>query len=379
MAWSSGAWLHHASRRAAWTTIALTLTATAGSACREPGRVDSRPYRLTAEPEGAFGAHEEPADAVLGRIAGVCVREDRVFVGDASRHRVVAFEPTGDVAWTAGRRGEGPGEFTSLRHVVCTATFVAVGDHAGMEIEAFGYDGNYEATFDLSALELRDPGFAGSTNSSRLLALGHLSGRIGADVKVVDLAYTPARSGASFEILLDVDVELPRRLAVRPEMHVARDRLIVGGVGRLHNEIRRLDGGLERQLTAEPSALRAPVVIDDDIGVALTTPGEARPAVPLAGGYWLVYSRWPEVADVEAHLRASRASALAGQYSPTPLQDALDLFSTTGRHLGRWSPASAVPGWTGAPVAFAEDAVYTVVDDPWPMVHRLRIQVTQGR
>lgn len=76
-------------------------------------------WAVDATPELVIGDHDEVGQPVLHTVtSGSFLRDGGVLVGDAGASQVLSFDRSGGVVGSAGREGEGPGEFrwiTSLK------------------------------------------------------------------------------------------------------------------------------------------------------------------------------------------------------------------------------------------------------------------------
>ena len=69
---------------------------------------------VTPEPLWRIGGDDDPAGTLLGLITDVDVDEDGVaYILDSTLSTVLAVDPAGEILHTAGREGDGPGEFRS--------------------------------------------------------------------------------------------------------------------------------------------------------------------------------------------------------------------------------------------------------------------------
>jgi len=86
----------------------------------------------------------------IGRPAGVtyCPANERLYVADVARHRILSFSPQGEVLQTFGRRGSNPGELnfpTSLCWHNRLGLLVA--DTMNFRVQRFDTDGRFLAAF----------------------------------------------------------------------------------------------------------------------------------------------------------------------------------------------------------------------------------------
>ena len=110
-----------------------------------------------------------------------------VTVWDNGRKSIVRITPTGSLAWSFGRDGEGPGEFRSVRSVVHLSDGgVAAADDRNGKITILGADGQLRnetreiAGTPFSVAELPSDGFVVLTDAERPFAfLGRGRGILG--------------------------------------------------------------------------------------------------------------------------------------------------------------------------------------------------------
>ena len=142
-------------------------------------------FASSAEAQWRLG----PPDLVVGEKAGILfddiadvfVRDDRVYVTDRGTRTVQAFaRATGQLIATAGRRGEGPGEFRFVGWIGdCGSDAIVASDHGLDRVSVFSLDLEHIQTFALDAAGLAaiqcvgSHGFVGiKRNSDPLLHLG---------------------------------------------------------------------------------------------------------------------------------------------------------------------------------------------------------------
>ena len=109
--------------RRAWVSVAFSaLPVSIAAGCQPPPPVvvvqddPAAQARLTDAPISVFGVIEGAVEYVLDDIAGTARLEDgSVVVALGRSSRVRRYDPDGALLWSAGRRGEGPGEYGHAR------------------------------------------------------------------------------------------------------------------------------------------------------------------------------------------------------------------------------------------------------------------------
>jgi len=78
----------------------------------------------------------------LERPSGLAILGDKVYVADAGAHRILVFDPCGELLSQFGRRGVGPGEYNFPTHLAtCGATNLLVTDSMNSRVQVVTPDG----------------------------------------------------------------------------------------------------------------------------------------------------------------------------------------------------------------------------------------------
>ena len=106
---------------------------------------------LSADPIWAVGSADGPEAEVFSRISGARrLRDGSVVAGVEGFHEIRKFAPDGTHLWTAGGRGQGPGEFERLQLLRgCSEERVVAYDRSIFRVTEFGQDGERLATWQL--------------------------------------------------------------------------------------------------------------------------------------------------------------------------------------------------------------------------------------
>jgi DNA-binding beta-propeller fold protein YncE len=80
----------------------------------------------------------------LGRPSGVAVFSNKVYVSDTEKHQVHVYNADGDLIFSIGGRGSGPGEFNFPTHLSIDGTGrLYVTDAMNARIQVFDVEGKY--------------------------------------------------------------------------------------------------------------------------------------------------------------------------------------------------------------------------------------------
>jgi hypothetical protein len=107
---------------------------------------------VSAEPVVAIGALDGTGPDVFGRIESVAILSDgTLIVADGLDRELRAFDLQGRPLWTAGGRGGGPGEFSSLQGAYASGGDSILAAGGGGIIGVFSSDGEYVRQFRVEA------------------------------------------------------------------------------------------------------------------------------------------------------------------------------------------------------------------------------------
>lgn len=116
-------------------------------------------WRLSDEPLVQIGVVAgDPVYELHRATSSIRQSDGRIVVADVGSREIRAFGPDGRHAWTAGGRGEGPGEFRWLGRVLPFAgDSLIIHDFAGDRLTVFDSDGQFGRTDSLN--RSHDPDF----------------------------------------------------------------------------------------------------------------------------------------------------------------------------------------------------------------------------
>lgn len=331
---------------------------------------DTAAVPLQFEYEQTFGTNEGSGPDLLGTVRGVAVDSvGTVYVLDADNHRLVAFNLDGSVQWSAGREGEGPGEFQRPRGMVMgddDRLFVA--NNSGQQIDIWTTDGDFveRQTFQDSELSfLTLVGFAENHLIASETGFGEDPQRI------------HALDPNSWEVVhsypLDLNLDLPEGLATSAEATTIGDSIYVSSITAYTLRRFSLDGTLERRISREIDFLVGPGVYTSGGSRGIRVYSSLSAPVRLPGGWYLVEaSSATNIDDPDAHVRRSRNDTSTDpEYAVL-----LDLFRPSGRYVGslRWDGRRTSP--IGEPTVVGPNGkLYTTTTDPFPQIRRYEVTV----
>lgn len=243
------------------------------------------------QPDLSIGSAFGQGPDLFGRVvAAVEASDGTVVVADALHFELRAFDPAGEFRWSAGRRGEGPGEFSSLSAVVLLrGDSVLVVDRRAWTV--FGPSGEFARRTQFSAPEegLGSPEFEGVGADGRLFAWSRIlqggglqNGRYRLPHRL--LIYQP--SGTVFANSIDVpgtefwaagvgggaayvSMMVPQRMGLTTQLDVVGTRAIITSQDRFEVLAVNSEGDLDMILRVN----KPRVQVDTDIRSAVRDAG----------------------------------------------------------------------------------------------------------
>ena len=325
--------------------------------------------RLRLHLEQVFGVDEDPPEAMLAAVRGIAVdAAGTVYVLDASDNRLVAFDSSGNVLWSASREGEGPGEMDRPRALAWDgAGRLYLLNQSGTLIDVWSTRGEYVDSHRLPELDV----FSGSTFgfiSEGTLAL--VPSGPAPEVQLLEVRPEWRRRG-SFSI--DAGGATLAGARLNGETRVVSGILTTGNAMDYAFRVHDSSGQLVRVVT-RPDTGFVPAAVDAE-RMAIGSLGDLQPPLWLPDGYWLAQAHWPtNVEDPLVWLR----EAMAGRRPGLKNRWVLDLFDAEGRWLtNRTWDHPDTPGFGTLEAIGPDGKLYTSVRDPYPHVRRYRIDLAR--
>jgi len=327
---------------------------------------DSAPLQF--EREQIYGTNEGSGPAFLGGIRGTAVDSTgTVYVLDHENHRLVAFNPDGTVRRSAGRQGQGPGEFQNPSGLMVGPNRLYVENQYGQQIDVWTTEGDFvdRHTFqeEISLVDL--VGFA----ENRLIVSETGFGKEPQRIHALD----PNSWKRVHSFPLNSNLDLPEGLASSASVVTVGDSIYVSSVTEYRLRRYAIDGTLGRVIQRDVDVLVGPGVYTSGDRRGIRTYSQLSAPVRLPSGHLLTGASWPtNVDDPDAHLRRSRNDAA----EEAVYAASLDLFEANGRYVGshRWDNRRSPP--IGRIVGRGPDgALYTRTTNPFPQVRRHEVIV----
>lgn len=329
---------------------------------------DTAAAPLQFEREQTYGTKEGSGPALLGSIPSLTVDDSgTVFMLDGSNHRLVAFNPDGTVRWSAGREGEGPGEFQDPRGMALgTDGHLFIADNQGRAVDRWTTAGELldQHSFEETDLSFLDPvGFA----ENHLIVSETGFGETPQTIHTLD----PETWAITHSFPLTMNLDLPEGLATSASATTVGDNIYVSGITEYALSQYAIDGTLTRRITREVNFLLGPGTYERGGSRGIRTYSGLRAPLRLPGGHLLVVAWWASnVEDPDAHYRRSQTNG-AEEIVPATV---LDLFAPNGRYRGslRWTDRYNPP--IGSPrVVGPNGKLYTTSTEPFPQVRRYEV------
>ena len=327
---------------------------------------DTATAPITFVREQTYGTNEDAGPALLGEITGLAVDSaGTVYVLDGANHRLVAFNPDGSVRWTAGRRGEGPGEFWRSEGMVLGDNgHLYITNDLGHLIDVWTTGGKFveRATFEEEELGM-------------LNLVGYAKGVLvvsepgfGSEPQTLH-ALNPETWTLVHSSSLSAELKLSENVGVSRDASTIGDSIFVSGLSEYTLSRYSVDGTLGHRISRSVAPPPKPAMYDGGVRFY----GGLNAPVRLPSGHLLVSVSWASnVDDPDAHYRRSET----GSAEEPVFTTALDLFTANGRYIGslqwkdRYDPSVGALKEVGP-----NGALYTATTDPFPQIRRYDVRL----
>ena len=110
---------------------------------------DDPSRRIRVERVDTYGGAEDLSPPFF-KADFIAAFGDTIYIADGSQEALIAMSSAGELLWTAGRLGEGPGDFAMIGSVSRCDDVIAVCNNANSRLDFFGTDGTYRSSIAVS-------------------------------------------------------------------------------------------------------------------------------------------------------------------------------------------------------------------------------------
>ena len=322
---------------------------------------------LQFEHEQTFGTEEGPREQMLADARGLAVdASGRVYVLDMGNHRLVAFNPNGTIRWSAGRQGEGPGEFFLPQSLVWDGGgHLYVANQFGARIDVWNTDGTFQRSQSIDGVD-RPSNLSGFVDGY-LVNSSTGFGNTAAHVHLIDTERWALHN--TFDI--GPVHPLPEGVGIAYDVEVDGDGLWVGNIDTYTVSRYTPEGQKTHKITRSNIDLpEIKALSREEGGPSLDIRSRVAAPFRLDSGHLLVASNWQSSSDSEEE-QNEPSMGFEGTYS-----SAVDLFNPEGTFMGRlqWN-GQHIPGIGELRSIGPDGKLYTFHSDPFPQVRRYAISI----
>lgn len=314
--------------------------------------------------EQTFGTDKEGGPSLLGGVGALAVDSaGTVYVLDDENLRLLAFNPDGKVRWSAGRKGEGPGEFWRPEDLVLgNKGHLFVANKRGRQIDMWTTEGTF---VERHSFEEKDLGLLDLVGFADGFLVVSESG-FGSNPQTLHSLDTETWTLAH-SFLLKREMKLPENLSVSVSVGTVGDSIFVSGLTEYTLSRYSVNGSLGFRISRGVGVLRKPGVYNRGMKIY----SEMDAPVRLSEGHLLVDVWWPNnVSDPDAHFRRLRTGS-AEEVVPV---STIDLFTPIGRYIGslRWKNRYH-PSIGDLKTVDSNGKLYTTTNEPFPQIRRYEV------
>ncbi|MEM6646358.1 MAG: 6-bladed beta-propeller [Bacteroidota bacterium] len=322
-----------------------------------------------------FGAEDKPVEALLAGVSAVEVDSaGNLYVLDPPNSRLMAFDAEGNVLWTVGRPGEGPGEFTNAWSMAYDGgDRLVVLNQRGGRIDIWSTSGTYQhsiSTQPLGTTYLRLLGFAAP--DTLVFHSPYLEG-IGSEIHIAALSDDHLTLVHQYFIPQGDQTERPP-LPVHANVlfSEAEGKVYSGHVENYQLDVFSLSGALTASIRREENHLLGPAFSGTGRDAEVAVFSGLMPIARFASGHLVARTWWPsDIGSREAQLKHSQLGA--------SYQSCLDFFDADGVFLGSVACSDNPASELGFPIAVdGQNRLYTTVSLPYPQIRRYDVTFGQA-
>ncbi len=329
--------------------------------------------------EQVYGVEDGDDAKIFARPYDIVTdKHGTVYIYDSGRFRLSSFSPTGTLNWQTGRKGEGPGEFTSVGEMVYDGeNTLILANKQGIQLDFFDLSGRYLRSVQVPSKSL-SAGLTGFIAPDTIVINKAELGAVNATITVFQLA----DSLKKLDEWLVFDQQKALKLsskwgAVAPSLRVYNGQIVAGGTDRYHIYFYSLNGTLRKRISRDfPPFPQVGIYQSNNSAMMMLFSSFSNPFF-LPSGYFLVSLHWSEgVDDPDEFVR----QVAEGKNPPEPVDmHSLDLFRADGTLLYSIVREGDNIPEIGQLVHVGTDGkLYTVSEDPFVQVRRYRVEIIEN-
>lgn len=323
-----------------------------------------------------YGAEMEPDEAILSEITHIFTDDSlNVYILDNESNKLISFYPDGELRWTAGEKGRGPGDFENPRSMVWDGeTDIYISNIYDTRIDQFDISGRYVKTLPLSET------FENTPFGLTIIGLieNHLLIFAGMDAEFAGTFFlldpkNPSEPLRSFVISLTGDVEVPPGMHEFSTVSIIDDQIVIPDLKRYALYFYNPDSIKTRSVVRDFNYIVRPGFFDNGTDRYIGTFSKINDVLKLSTDYYVTSAYWVKgIKDPDEVLQKFITGVAKGmEYHST-----IDLYDKDWNLLYSLESDKNINPEIGQPAHVDQRGdLYTFSFVPYPHVKRLKVTV----
>lgn len=298
---------------------------------------------------------EEPVISSIGylQIDG----EGNFYFMDRRLSTLISLDPEGNLRWTTGEEGKGPGDFENSFGVNIHNGKLFVANIMGTRLDEFDLDGKFIKSYDLPK-DIRFASLEGIRDDGLILMSGANFGTVGALIYTMELTDS-LRVKKKMNIIETEDEEYSRA-TIRGGIEMRDEEFVYSFNTQYTQQVYDYEGNLKTEIHREFDGILGPGIYSDETSVSVYGLGNISAPLFLESGNYLIQVRHPINID-DPHTYARKASA--GETEDPVYEEFLDVYNADHELLYTFEDSEFVEELGSLSTRDAEGNYYSAFSD----------------
>ena len=255
--------------------------------------------------------------------------EENLYFFDRQQNKLNSITPSGDIRWSVGQTGRGPGDFENVSDIKVVGSNILVSNIQGTRLDFFDLNGEFKRSIQLPD-EVIFAKIVGESSDGEIIISSVLRGQLGVNVFFINANLEAVRSQKSFPISQGPELEVKVGVGLDAELNLRDGKLYSGNTSFYEIGVYSMDGELLQKITREFNKMVRPGIISTGNFNAIRTFGELSSPYFFNNGSFIIISNWPEnIEDPDEYL-----DKVQNNTAPDVIRaNSLDYYSKDGKLL----------------------------------------------
>jgi hypothetical protein len=228
--------------------------------------------------------------------------ERHLYFFDRQQNKLISTNDSGEIRWSVGQPGRGPGDFENVSSVKVINDKVIVSNIQGTRLDIFDLKGEFKRSIQLKD-DIIFAKIVGESPSGELVISSMLRGKLGVNVYMVNIDPELTDSNITFQISQGPELDVKVGVGLDAGLNLRGEKIYSGNTSSYEIGVYSMTGELLQKITRDFDKMVRPGIITTGNFSAIRTFGELSKPFFLNDGSFFTISLWPKnIEDPDQYL-----------------------------------------------------------------------------